>query len=72
MTSFAKDLGDFDSLDALKARVRANLEAEARENDTRQVRAELLKALASRLAFDPRARSSIGKWTAASKSSRAS
>jgi len=50
---FAKDLGDFDSLDALKARVRGDLEAEARENDTRQVRAELLKALASRLAFDP-------------------
>jgi len=50
---FAKDLGEFDSLDALKARVRADLEAEAREHDTRQVRAELLKALASRLSFEP-------------------
>jgi trigger factor len=50
---FAKDLGEFDSLDALKARVRADMEAEAQENDTRQVRADLLKALAARLAFDP-------------------
>jgi trigger factor len=50
---FAKDLGEFDSLDALKARVRADIEAEAQENDTRQVRTELLKALASRLTFDP-------------------
>jgi trigger factor len=29
------------------------MEAEAQENDTRQVRADLLKALAARLAFDP-------------------
>jgi trigger factor len=50
---FAKDLGEFDSLDALKARVRADMEAEAQENDTRQVRADLLKALAARLTFDP-------------------
>lgn len=50
---FAKDLGAFESLDALKARVRADLEAEAQENDTRQVRTELLKTLAGRLSFDP-------------------
>jgi trigger factor len=50
---FAKDLGEFDSLEALKTRVRADMEAEAAENDMRQARTELLKALASRLTFDP-------------------
>jgi trigger factor len=50
---FAKDLGDFESLAALTDRVRADLTEEARENDTRQVRSDLLRALASRLGFDP-------------------
>lgn len=50
---FAKDLGEFDSLAALRARVQDDLQAEARENDTRQVRTDLLKALSSRLGFDP-------------------
>jgi trigger factor len=50
---FAKDLGEFDSLAALRARVQGDLRAEAQENDTRQVRADLLKALAARLGFDP-------------------
>ncbi len=49
---FAKDLGeDLESLDALKARVRADLEAEARDASERQVRADLLKQLAKRLPF---------------------
>jgi trigger factor len=49
---FAKDLGDdLDSLDALRARVREDLEAEAREASERQLRADLLKQLARRLPF---------------------
>jgi trigger factor len=48
---FAKDLGDFDTLDALKARVRQDLEAEAREASDRQVRADVLKKLAARVPF---------------------
>jgi trigger factor len=47
----AKDLGDFDSLDALSARVRTDLEAEASEASERQVRADLLKRLAERVPF---------------------
>jgi trigger factor len=49
---FAKDLGDFDTLDALRARVREDLEHEARHTAERDVRAELLKQLAARLPFD--------------------
>lgn len=49
---FAKDLGDdLGSLDALRARVRADLEAEAKEASERQLRADLLKQLATRLPF---------------------
>ena len=49
---FAKDLGEFDSLGALRERVRGDMEAEARENVTRQMRSELLKALATRVPFE--------------------
>jgi trigger factor len=49
---FAKDLGEFDSLGALKDRVRADLQAEAEEASTRQTRSELLKQLAQRVTFD--------------------
>lgn len=49
---FAKDLGeDLDSLDALRARVRGDLEAESRDASERQLRADLLKQLAKRLPF---------------------
>ncbi len=49
---FAKDLGeDLDSLEALRARVRTDLEAESREASERQLRADLLKQLAKRLPF---------------------
>ena len=49
---FAKDLGeDLDSLDALRARVRADLEAESKDASERQLRADLLKQLATRLPF---------------------
>jgi trigger factor len=49
---FAKDLGEFDSLDALRARVRADLEHEARHEAEREVRAELLQQLAARVPFE--------------------
>ena len=47
----AKDLGDFDTLDALRARVRADLEHEATHGADHQVRHDVLKQLASRLPF---------------------
>jgi len=49
---FAKDLGDFASLDALKARVREDLEHEARHESDRELRAELMKQLATRVTFE--------------------
>jgi trigger factor len=49
---FAKDLGEFDSLAALRARVRADLEHEAGHEAEREVRAELLKQLSGRVQFD--------------------
>jgi len=49
---FAKDLGDFASLDALRARVREDLEHEARHEAEREIRAELMKQLATRVTFD--------------------
>jgi trigger factor len=49
---FAKDLGEFDTLDALRARVRQDLEAEAREASERQARVEVLKALGARVPFE--------------------
>jgi trigger factor len=48
---FAKDMGEFETLDALRARVRDDLEAEAREAAERQVRADVLKKLAARVPF---------------------
>lgn len=47
----AKDLGEFDSLDALRARVREDLEHEAMHAAERQLRQDLLKQLASRVPF---------------------
>lgn len=49
---FAKDLGQFDSLDGLRERVRADLEHEASHEAERETRAGLLRQLASRVAFD--------------------
>jgi trigger factor len=49
---FAKDLGEFDTLDALRARVREDLEHEARHAAEREVRADLMKQLAARLPFE--------------------
>ncbi|HET9261557.1 MAG TPA: trigger factor [Vicinamibacterales bacterium] len=49
---FAKDLGNFDSLDMLRTRVRGDLEHEAAHEAEREARADLLKQLASRVTFD--------------------
>jgi len=49
---FAKDLGDFASLDALRGRVREDLEHESRHEAEREIRAELLKQLAGRVTFE--------------------
>jgi trigger factor len=49
---FAKDVGNFDSLDALRSRVRADLEHEASHEAEREARADLLRQLAGRVTFD--------------------
>lgn len=49
---FAKDMGDFENLDALRARVREDLEHEARHASEREVRGELMKQLAARVPFE--------------------
>jgi trigger factor len=48
---FAKDMGEFETLDALRTRVRQDLETEGREAAERQARAEALKKLAQRVPF---------------------
>jgi trigger factor len=48
----AKDLGEFETLDALRARVRSDLEHEARHRVERDVRAGLMKQLAARVPFE--------------------
>ena len=47
----AKDLGEFESLDALRARVRGDLEHEAMHAAERQLRQDVLKQLAARVPF---------------------
>ena len=49
---FAKDLGAFETLEALRTRVREDLEHEARHAAEREVRAALMKQLAARVPFD--------------------
>jgi len=49
---FAKDLGAFDSLTALREKVRTDMEEDARESATRQVRSTILKQLSERVTFD--------------------
>jgi trigger factor len=48
----AKDLGEFENLETLRGRVRADLEHEAMHEAERETRGELLKQLASRVTFD--------------------
>ena len=47
----AKDLGDFESLEALRARIREDLEHEAMHAAERQLRQDVLKQLAARVPF---------------------
>lgn len=49
---FAKDVGAFDSLGALRARVRTDLEEEARDNARRHVRSDLFRQLSQRIPFE--------------------
>ena len=49
---FAKDLGEFDSLSALRERVRTDMTAEAEDHARRHTRTELLKQLAQRVTFE--------------------
>jgi trigger factor len=49
---FAKDVGQFESLAALRDRVRADLEADAQEKARRQVRSDLLQQLGQRVTFE--------------------
>ena len=50
-SDLAKDMGDFENLAALRARVREDLEHEARHTADREARASLMKQLAGRLPF---------------------
>ena len=49
---FAKDVGDFETLDALRERIERDLTEEAEQAAKRQVRADLLKQLAQRITFE--------------------
>jgi trigger factor len=49
---FAKDLGEFETLDALRERVEKDLTEEAESAARREVRTDLLKQLARRVTFD--------------------
>ena len=49
---FAKDVGPFDSLSALRDHIRHDLEEEARDNAKRQVRSDLFRQLSQRIPFE--------------------
>jgi trigger factor len=49
---FAKDVGEFESLDALRLRVREDLDHEARHEADREIRSALMKQLAARVTFE--------------------
>lgn len=49
---FAKDLGDFENLAALRARVREDLEHEAKHAGEREMRGQLMKQLATRVPYE--------------------
>ena len=50
---FAKDVGDFESLTALRERVKLDMQAEADDHGQRKVRSDLLAELARRVTFTP-------------------
>jgi len=49
---FAKDVGDFESLAALRDRVQADMQADAERHAKQHVRGDLLKQLGQRIAFE--------------------
>ena len=49
---FAKDVGAFESLGALRDRVRADLQQESEEHATQHLRTDVLKQLSERVTFD--------------------
>jgi trigger factor len=49
---FAKDLGEFETLEALRQQVRGDLQAEADRAAEREVRTDLLRQLAARVTFE--------------------
>ena len=49
---FAKDMGEFESLAALRERIGADLREEAEDKATRELRSELLRQLARRVTFE--------------------
>ena len=49
---FAKDVGEFESLEALRGRIRQDLEHEMRHEAERDTRADLLRQMATRVTFD--------------------
>ncbi|HEX7940626.1 MAG TPA: trigger factor [Gemmatimonadaceae bacterium] len=49
---FAKDMGEFENFEALRTRVRADLEHEAKHTAEHELRGDLMKALASRVPFE--------------------
>jgi trigger factor len=49
---FAKDVGDFESLDALRDRVRADMQTDAENHAKQHVRSDLLKQLGQRIGFE--------------------
>jgi trigger factor len=49
---FAKDIGDFESLTALRDRVRADMQADAEHHAKQHVRNDLLKQLGQRIGFE--------------------
>lgn len=49
---FAKDLGEFTSLEQLRERVREDLQREAERSQEREIREDLLRQIAARVTFD--------------------
>jgi trigger factor len=49
---FAKDLGEFESLAALRDRIRTDMQDEAEDNAKRQTRSDLMRQLAQRISFE--------------------
>ena len=50
--AFAKDMGDFETLDALRARIRTDMQREGERTQQRELRGELLKQLAAHVTID--------------------